>query len=84
MPQILLTQHEDLFLQKLFETNIPQIKEKIIVVRDILRIPGVLSKIVVESKKLGFDPLGACIGENGERIKAISSLIYPERVDVAA
>jgi transcription antitermination factor NusA-like protein len=47
-----------------------------------LRIPGVLSKILVEGKRGLVDPSGACIGRGGERIKNISRLIEPERINV--
>jgi N utilization substance protein A len=83
VPQIIVTRQDDLFLRKLLELEIPEIKEKIIVIRQILRVPGLLSKLVVESKKMGVDPLGTCIGKNAERIRTISRSIYPERLDIA-
>lgn len=83
MPQIIITRQDDLFLHKLLELEIPEIKEGIIVIEKILRVPGILSKLVVKSKKLGVDPLGTCIGKDAERIRTISRLIYPERLDIA-
>lgn len=84
MPQIILTRYDDLFLHRLFELNVPQIKEGVIIIRHILRVPGVLSKVVVESKKIGIDPLGTCIGRDAERIRRISQIVFPERVDLSS
>jgi transcription termination/antitermination protein NusA len=81
-PQIVLTRQDDLFLRKLLELEIPEIKEGIIIIRQILRIPGLLSKLVVESKRTGLDPLGTCLGKDAERIRTICRLIYPERLDI--
>ena len=85
MPQIIVTRQDDLFLRRLLELEIPEIREEqgIIVIKKILRVPGLFSKLVVESKKIGVDPLGTCIGQGAERIRTISKLIYPERLDIA-
>ena len=82
-PQIIITRQDDLFVLKLLELEIPEIKEKIIKVKQILRVPGLI-KLIVESKRAGVDPLGTCIGKNAERIRAISRIIYPERIDIVA
>lgn len=82
-PQILLTRHDELFLVRLLEGEIPEIKKGIISIRKVLRVPGLLSKLIVESKERGVDPLGTCIGQGAERIRTISRLIYPERLDIA-
>ncbi|CAI2192554.1 16667_t:CDS:10, partial [Funneliformis geosporum] len=68
--------------------EIPQIKSGVVVIHDILRLPGLVSKVLVErskganEKRLNIDPAGTCIGERGERAKSISRLIY-ERIDFA-
>lgn len=88
-PQIILTRFDDLFMRKLLEKEIPQIKRGIIVVHDILRLPGLISKIMVEKgkavfeKRIDIDPAGTCIGKGGEMARSISGLIYPERIDFA-
>jgi len=51
VPQIVLTRHDDLFIQRLLEQEIPEIKKGTIIIRHVLRLPGVLSKVVVESKE---------------------------------
>jgi N utilization substance protein A len=89
-PQIILTRSEDLFIRKILEQEIPQLKIGIIAVRDVLRIPGIISKVIVEKGNLAFernihiDPTGTCIGERGTKIKAISELVKPERIDIAS
>ena len=88
-PQIILTRSDDLFIRKLLEQENPQIKAGIIAIHDILRLPGLVSKVIVErgkvamEKGLRLDPAGTCIGEEGEKAKSVSRLIYPERIDFA-
>jgi N utilization substance protein A len=80
---------DDLFMRKLLEQEIPQIKKDIIAIHDILRLPGLISKVMVKKgkeaieKRIDIDPAGTCIGKSGEKAKNISSLIYPERIDFA-
>jgi len=87
-PQIILTRLDELFIRKLLEQEILEIKRGITAIRDILRLPGVVSKLIVEEgteairKGLKVDPAGACIGEKGERIKSICDLTYPEIIYV--
>lgn len=82
-PQVILTRYDDLFLTRLLELEIPEIKEGTIAIRHILRLPGLVSKVIIESKKWGIEPLGTCIGKGAERIKTLSRLVYPERIDLA-
>jgi len=51
VPQVILTRYDDLFLIRLLELEIPEIKEGMIAIRHILRLPGLVSKVIVESKK---------------------------------
>lgn len=83
VPQIIVTRQDVLFLRRLLESEVPEIKKGIISIREILRVPGLISKLIVESKERGVDPLGTCIGQGAERIRTISRLIYPERLDIA-
>ena len=86
LPQIILTRLDELFLRRLLEREIPEIKKDIITIRDILRLPGLASKVIVEKgpeaikKGLKIDPAGTCIGEGGERAKSVSRLVCPELV----
>jgi len=87
-PQIILTRFDDLFIRKLLEQEVPQVKKDLVAIRDILRLPGLISKVVVEKGKeaikkgLELDPTGACIGRRAERIEEISRLALPERVHI--
>ena len=76
-----LTQRSEEFLRKLLEIEIPEIREKKVVVREILRQPGVISKVIVSSEIFSFNSLGACIGKEGQRIKNIKQRMGKERID---
>ena len=87
-PQIILTRFDDLFIRKLLEQEVPQVKKDLVAIRDILRLPGLISKVVVEKGKeairkgLELDPAGTCIGRGAERIEVVSRFAYPERVHI--
>ncbi|CAG8461107.1 12249_t:CDS:2 [Ambispora leptoticha] len=88
-PQIILTRSNELFIQRILEQEILEIKKGIIIIRHILRLPGLVSKVIVESTDPKLNLKGTCIGQGGLRIKSISSLINPdiyhhERIDIAA
>lgn len=68
----------------MLEKEIPQIKDGKIIIRHILRLPGLISKIIVESKEMGLNPKGTCIGKEAIRIRSISSLVYPEQIYIAS
>ncbi|WP_172575398.1 NusA N-terminal domain-containing protein [endosymbiont GvMRE of Glomus versiforme] len=82
LPQVVLTRSDDLFLHRILENEIPEIKKKVIIVHHIIRLPGILSKVIVKSENLDANPLGACIGKDALRIKTISKLAFPEKVDI--
>lgn len=81
-PRIILSQTHPDFLRKLFELEVPEIGEGIVSVREIKRDPGRRAKVVVESKEEKVDPVGACVGVRGSRIKAILAELEGERVDI--
>ena len=81
--RLILTRKDNLFLKKALENVIPQIKDRTITIRHILRLPGLISKVIIESQKPSLNAKGTCIGEGAIRIRSISSLIYPERIDIA-
>jgi len=81
--RIILSRSEDLFIKKILTEEITELNNNDIIIKDLLRISGLLTKVIVESRRKEIDPLGACIGKNAERIRKISSLIYPERLDIA-
>ncbi|TET47083.1 transcription termination/antitermination protein NusA [Candidatus Aerophobetes bacterium] len=81
-PRITLSQTHPNFLRKLFELEVPEVGEGIVKVREIKRDPGRRAKVVVESKEERVDPVGACVGVRGSRIKAILIELEGERVDI--
>jgi len=81
-PRIILSQTHPSFLEKLFELEVPEVGEGIVKVREIKRDAGRRSKVVVESKEEKVDPVGACVGVRGSRIKAILIELEGERVDI--
>ncbi len=81
-PQVILSRTHPLFLQKLFEMEVPEIKEKIVEIRAIAREPGVRSKIAVVSHEEKVDPVGACVGMKGSRVQAVVKELNGERIDI--
>jgi transcription antitermination factor NusA-like protein len=61
------------FIKKILESHVPEVKKGEIIIREILRLPGKLSKVLVDKRKGSMiDPAGTCIGRSGERIKGAS------------
>lgn len=80
--QLILDRSSELFLQKLFELEIPEIYEKLVEVKKIVRAPGYKTKIVVISNDPNIDPVGTCVGVGGSRIKPILKELGSEKIDV--
>ena len=70
-PKIILSRTDKLFLQRLFELEVPEINDGLITIRAIARIPGERAKVAVESYDDRIDPVGACVGMKGSRIHGI-------------
>ena len=81
-PHILLSQTHPNFLRRLFEREVPEIGEGIVKIRQIKRDAGRRAKVVVESQDDKVDPVGACVGLRGSRIKAILKEMGSERIDI--
>jgi len=81
-PQISLTRSSPDFLKKLFETEVPEISEKIIEIKAIAREPGERSKIAVYSNDDRIDAVGACVGVKGSRVQNIVRELNNERIDI--
>ena len=81
-PKILLSRTSPVFLQRLLESEVPEIAEGIIAVRKIARIPGDRAKIAVESFDDRIDPVGACVGVRGSRVHGIVRELRGENLDV--
>ena len=81
-PQILVSRSSPRFLARLLETEIPEIANGTIEIKDIVRQPGERAKVAVVSHERDIDPVGACIGVKGNRVLAISKELQGEKVDV--
>ena len=81
-PKIILSRTSPVFLQRLLESEVPEIAEGIIAVRKIARIPGDRAKIAVESFDDRIDPVGACVGVRGSRVHGIVRELRGENLDV--
>ncbi len=81
-PQIILSRRDPLFVKKLFELEIPEIYEKVVEIIKIEREPGLRTKMIVDSKNPRVDPVGACIGVRGVRIRPIIDELGGEKIDL--
>jgi N utilization substance protein A len=81
-PQIIVSRSSPRFLARLLETEIPEIANGTIEIKDIVRQPGERAKVAVVSHERDIDPVGACIGVRGNRILAISKELGGEKVDI--
>ena len=81
-PKIILSRTSTLFLQRLFEQEVPEVGEGLIAIKNIARIPGERAKVAVESFYDSNDTVGACVGVKGARIHGIVRELRNENIDV--
>ena len=81
-PQIILSRTHPFFLVNLFETEVPEIAEGMVTIRDAVREPGSRAKISVTSKDADVDPVGACVGMKGSRVQNVVQELRGERIDI--
>ncbi len=81
-PQIILSRTSPVFLERLFESEVPEVYDGLITIRKIVRVPGERAKIAVESYDDRIDPVGACVGMKGSRIHGIVRELKNENIDV--
>jgi len=81
-PKITLSRTSPVFLERLFEQEIPEILDGLISIRKIVREPGERAKVAVESYDDRIDPVGACVGMKGSRIHTIVRELENENIDV--
>lgn len=81
-PQIILSRSSPRFVEKLFEQAVPEIPDGIVEVKSVSREPGLRVKIAVHSKEERVDPVGACVGLKGSRIKTIVDELNGEKIDI--
>ncbi len=79
---VILSRNRPEFVQKLFELEIPEILDGDVVIKKIVREPGIRTKVAVSALKKNIDPVGACFGKNGTRIDMIRKELHGELIDV--
>lgn len=81
-PKIILSRTSPLFLQRLMETEVPEISDGLITIQRVARIPGERAKVAVESYDERIDAVGACVGVRGSRVHGIVRELHGENIDV--
>lgn len=81
-PEIVLSRTHIGLIKRLFELEVPEIDEGIVEIKGISREPGVRTKIAVHSKDPKVDPIGACVGMRGSRVKNVVRELEPEKLDI--
>ncbi len=82
IPNIIISRTSPVFLERLFEQEVPEIYDGLITIKKIVRIPGERAKVAVESYDDRIDPVGACVGVKGSRIHGIVRELRNENIDV--
>jgi N utilization substance protein A len=80
--QVILSRSHPQFVAKLFEMEVPEVGEKIVEIRSIVREPGDRTKIAVSSRDKAVDPVGACVGIKGSRVQAVVRELRGEKIDI--
>ena len=81
-PKIILSRTSPIFLERLFEAEVPEVYDGLITIRKVVREPGERAKVVVESYDDRIDPVGACVGMKGSRIHSVVRELQNENIDV--
>ena len=81
-PAIIISRTSPVFLERLFESEVPEIYDGLITIKKIVRVPGERAKVAVESYDDRIDPVGACVGMKGSRIHGIVRELKNENIDV--
>ena len=81
-PKIILSRTSPVFLERLFEQEVPEVYDGLITIKKVVREPGERAKVAVESYDDRIDPVGACVGMKGSRIHAVVRELQNENIDV--
>src|ERR671914_600911 len=81
-PQVILSRRDPELIKTLFELEVPEIADDLVKIRGVAREPGYRSKIAVESHVQGVDPVGACVGPRGSRVRMVVSELRGEKIDI--
>ncbi len=82
--QVILSRSHPQFVAKLFELEVPEVGEKIVEIKGVVREPGDRTKIAVSSRDKAVDPVGACVGIKGSRVQAVVRELRGEKIDIIA
>src|SRR5256714_805342 len=81
-PQVIVSRRDPELIKTLFELEVPEIADSLVEIRGVAREPGYRSKIAVESHAQGVDPVGACVGPRGSRVRMVVSELRGEKIDI--
>ncbi len=81
-PQVIVSRRSDELIKRLFELEVPEMADGLVEIRAVAREAGWRSKIAVESKVQGVDPVGACVGPRGSRVRMVVSELRGEKIDI--
>src|SRR5438445_6219353 len=81
-PQVILSRRDPELIKTLFELEVPEIADGLVDIRGVAREPGYRSKLAVESHAQGVDPVGACVGPRGSRVRMVVSELRGEKIDI--
>ena len=81
-PQVILSRRDQELIRALFELEVPEIADGLVEIRGVAREPGYRAKIAVESHQQGVDPVGACVGPRGSRVRMVVSELRGEKIDI--
>jgi N utilization substance protein A len=81
-PQIVLSRGSEEMIRRLFELEVPEVGDGLVLIKGVAREPGYRSKIAVESTVQGVDPVGACVGPRGSRVRMVVSELRGEKIDI--
>jgi N utilization substance protein A len=81
-PQVILSRRAPQLIETLFEIEVPEVADGLVEIRGVAREPGYRSKIAVESHAQGVDPVGACVGPRGSRVRMVVSELRGEKIDI--
>jgi N utilization substance protein A len=79
---VILSRRAPQLIEALFELEVPEIADGLVEIRGVAREPGYRSKIAVESHAQGVDPVGACVGPRGSRVRMVVSELRGEKIDI--
>ena len=81
-PQIIVSRTHPNLIRRLFELEVPEIMDQIVEIKSVAREPGHRSKIAVSSNDRNVDPVGACVGSKGSRVRMVMNELRGEKIDI--